>query len=441
MPQIKLYLQHIFSSFVFLFILIAGIFFSRNYLRGVLSDPQTYFGSTMSVFDIYYSIIAISLIVISVLLSYILYLLLTNKTRFELEIWNATKSMALSKEQFRRIYDSAPVPYIIVDKDALITDSNKATLRFFGVLPENIMGKNIFSFIAPESVEEGQKLYQYYKSKITFNRKEVQMITKSGAIRIVQLSIFEMRDPTTSHPSGLVMIFDITDEKNLDKQKTEFVSLASHQLRTPLATTKWYTEMLMSGDLGELDPKQKEYLVRLHMANKEMIELVDTLLNVSRIEMGALAIDKQMVNVEEIVESVLAELSVEIQNRGLHIEKQYNADLKNIDSDPKLLRIVIQNLISNSVKYTPNDGSIVIGFENTGLGRQISISDNGCGIPAEQQERIFTKLFRADNVRKLESSQGTGLGLYLVKSIIEGLGGTITFQSEENKGSVFTITL
>jgi two-component system sensor histidine kinase VicK len=200
--------------------------------------------------------------------------------------------------------------------------------------------------------------------------------------------------------------------------------------------------MLISGDIGEVSEKQKEYLEKLHIANEEMVDLVDVLLNVSRIEMGTLPIDKKQTNVEEITESILADFSVEIERKGIRVEKKYNDNLKNIKSDPKLLRIVIQNLISNAIKYTPSGGGVSIIFEESLIkGKKIIISDSGIGIPKNAQSMIFTKLFRADNARVLENVSGTGLGLYLVKSIIGSMGGDLSFVSEENKGSIFTINL
>ena len=414
----RLYLKHLLYSFSVLLLLVAALFLSRSYIEKVVEDPlQTVF---------------ISLVIIIVFFSYIIYLLLTYNTRFDLEIWNATKKVALSKEQFKRLYENAPVPYLLLNKNAEIHDPNKAALRFFGVLPEEIDGKNIFSYISGEDRGPAERLFQYYKSGMPINRKEVDMVTKKGDIRSVQLSVFE---------TGLAMIFDITEQKRLDKAKTEFVSLASHQLKSPLATTKWLTEMLTSADFGELSPKQQEYIDKLHDANEDMVDLVNVLLNVSRIEMGSLFVDMKVTNVEELSESVLHELSFLINKKGIRINRKYHGLLKNIRSDPKLLRIVIQNLISNALKYTPEGGTVTITFEEVAGERRIKVSDTGLGIPKSQQDQVFTKLFRADNIRGLVDNQGTGLGLYLVKSVVGVIGGSISFVSEENKGSTFTITL
>lgn len=441
MSPIRLYLKHLFSSLFVLILFVAILFLAKGYIEKIVSDPLKYIHTTLSVTEIYFVTIFISLIIIIVLFSYIIYLLLTYNTRFDLEIWNATKEVALSKEQFKRLYESAPVPYLLLDKNALIHDPNKAALRFFGVLPEEIEGKNIFSYISGEDKAPAERLLQYYKSDVPINRQEVNMVTKKGDIRSVQLSVFEMKNPGRFSSTGLGMIFDITEQKRLDKAKTEFVSLASHQLRSPLATTKWLTEILTSGDIGEFSQRQKDYIDKLHTANEDMIDLVNVLLNVSRIEMGSLAIDMKFTNVEELSESILSELSFLTNKKGIKINREYNGLLKNIKSDSKLLRIVIQNLVSNALKYTPVGGTVTITFEETAGEKRIKISDTGLGIPKNQQDRIFTKLFRADNVLGLSDSQGTGLGLYLVKSVVSAIGGNISFVSEENIGSTFTITL
>ena len=441
MPKAKPFIKHLSISFFILVILTSILFLSSGLIKNIVINPQNYFSRDFQLADIQFIFIFLALIIIVVLISYVTYLLLTSKTRVEMVLWLTTRLVAKSREQFVKLYEEAPVPYIMLSKKGVIKGPNKSALRFFGVLPEEIADKNFFSFFLEEDKEKAERLYQHYVSNIPINREEIRMITKNGATKSVLLSVFEMANPVDNTSTGLVMIFDITEQKRLDQAKTEFVSLASHQLRTPLSTTKWYTEMLISGDLGELLPKQKEYIDKLYTSNENMIGLVDVLLNVSKIEMGSLPVDLKETNVEELSESIFTELSSEIEKKKILIEKRYNGHLQNIKSDPKLLRIVIQNLISNAVKYTPDQGKVTLTFQESGGDKRIIVSDSGIGIPVNQQERIFTKLFRADNVRKLSNIQSTGLGLYMVKSIIESLGGNISFVSEENKGSIFTIIL
>lgn len=436
-----LIVQHLTISLAILSVLLGIVFLSFSLVQNFLRNPKRYFFTDFSIEEIQFTIVYVSLIVTSVLVSYVIYLLLSSKTRTDISVLNTTKSLQKSKELFEKLYEGAPVPYIILSKDGEIREPNKATLRFFGATTEEIKGKNIFGFMLEEDKEKTERLYRHYKSKVPINREETRMITKSGAIKWVLLSIFEMRDPINYDKAGLAIIFDITEQKQLDQAKTAFLSLASHQLRTPIATIKWYMEMLLSSDFKDNPHKLTDYMARIYKVNESMIDLVETLLNISRIEMGSLKVDIKPTNVVEVCESVLNEMLPDIQRKNLIINKEYGGNLENIKSDPKLLRIVIQNLISNAVKYSKNGGSVTITLEESLWKKSITVADTGVGIPKNQQDRIFTKFFRADNIRMLENCSGTGLGLYLIKSIIETLGGKITFLSEENKGSIFTVEI
>ncbi len=229
-------------------------------------------------------------------------------------------------------------------------------------------------------------------------------------------------------------------EQALDRAKSEFVSLASHQLKTPLTTISWYAEMLLNGRVGKVAEKQKEYLEKIFHNNRRMKELVNALLNTSRIELGTLAIEPKPVNLIAVADSVLDELSAQINSKRLQIERDYEKNLPIINADPQLTRIIFQNLLSNSVKYTPDRGIISLTIKTQQSDILIKVSDSGYGIPKAQQSQIFKKLFRADNVREKEPD-GTGLGLYIVKSVIEQFGGKILFESKENKGTIFYVTV
>lgn len=431
--------KHLAASLIILFILLGILFLSFPLARDILMRPQIYFSAGFSAADMQFFILYTSLITVAVLIAYIAYLLLTARTRTELMVLSATKSLDVSRAQFVKLYDEAPVPYLTLNNAGEISNPNKAALRFFGVLPEEIEGKNLFSYEPEEDSDKAEKLLQYYKANIPINREEIRMITKSGTVKWVLLSVFEMGKFGSFKHTGLATIFDITEEKQLNQAKTEFMSLASHQLRTPVSTVRWYADMLLSGNLGEISSKQKDYLSIIYKVNKEMIELIDILLNVSRSEIGSIKPESKPTDVIELTESVLLELSSQIEERKLVVNRQYNDNFKNIESDPKLLRIVIQNLISNAVKYTPAGGTVSIDFKDSFTERSISVSDTGIGIPKGEQDKIFTKLFRADNARNMIGNQGTGLGLYLIKSIMETMGGSIHFTSEENKGSIFTV--
>ncbi|MBI5456880.1 HAMP domain-containing histidine kinase [Candidatus Kaiserbacteria bacterium] len=251
----------------------------------------------------------------------------------------------------------------------------------------------------------------------------------------------------------LNVLEDLEEEKKkaavVDKAKTEFVSLASHQLRTPLSTVKWYADMLIAEDVGTLNGKQKEYLDKVYNGNQRMVNLVNDLLNVSRIDLGTLPIERKATDIAMLIQSVIDE-QLEIRKKKLHLETKFDESLGKALVDPKLLRMVVQNLVSNATQYTDEGGSIRISVTRTdqqGRASEASgewftfeISDTGYGIPRSQFGKIFTKLFRADNVRE-RNTEGTGLGLYIVKSIVDACGGKVGFESVEGEGTRFFVTL
>lgn len=240
---------------------------------------------------------------------------------------------------------------------------------------------------------------------------------------------------------GAILVFrDITEEREIDKTKSEFVSLASHQLRTPLSAIRWFAEMLGTGDAGKLTEEQQQYVAQITESNERMIQLVNALLNVSRIELGSFIIEPKPTNAIEVVQSLLQELQVDIDHKQLEVRTEIDPSLPVINADPSLLRILLQNLLTNAVKYTPEHGTVTVTLRTNGSELVYAVADTGIGIPKEQLHRITEKMFRADNVLKTDTD-GNGLGLYLVKSILTSVGGTFAIDSELNKGTTVTITL
>lgn len=239
---------------------------------------------------------------------------------------------------------------------------------------------------------------------------------------------------------GVATVRDITKEQEIDRAKTEFVSLASHQLRTPLSAINWYAEMLLAGDAGELNDEQREYLNEVYQGNQRMVDLINSLLNVSRLELGTFAIDPEDTDVIALAESVLGELAPQIKARDITLAKEFDTGVPHLFADPKLVRMVFQNLASNAVKYTPPGGSVTVTIGQTADDICIDVADTGLGIPQADQHKIFSKLFRATNARESDTD-GTGLGLYIVKSVVEHAGGTIQFTSTEGHGTTFSVRL
>lgn len=236
-------------------------------------------------------------------------------------------------------------------------------------------------------------------------------------------------------------IFGTSEKVNIENLQSDFVTLASHQLRTPLSAIKWYTEMLIAQRTGRLSGKQLEYLHEIYRSNERAINLVNDLLDVSRIQEGHIQLELRPTKIEKVVEEIIDNFNTLIKASRVSINFEIiNGPLPAVETDQEKLKRIIINLLSNSIKYTPADGQIRIAVQNNKNHLTISVSDTGIGIPKADQRKVFEKFFRSPSVIKL-APDGTGLGLFIAKSLIEAMSGKISFKSQEGKGTTFSFTL
>ncbi|MDR3558666.1 MAG: ATP-binding protein, partial [Candidatus Pacebacteria bacterium] len=365
----------------------------------------------------------------------------------EMKVLERTKSLEVVRAKEGAILLSIGDGLIATDENGKIILINETAERLLGKKKEEVIGKT-YSGIELLENERG--------TPVPLDKHPVNMALKNGT-KTTGTTYYNMRKDRTEFPVsitvtpvvlagkvvGTIKVFrDITYEREIDKAKTEFVSLASHQLRTPLSTVNWYAEMLLEGDAGELNGKQKKYLDEVYRSNRRMVELVNALLDVSSLELGTFVVEPRSIDICKLAEDVMHEQRPQIDNRKIKLQYSCHKKSAFIKADPRLLRMVIQNILSNSVKYTPIGGRIKLSISSAGKRNiEIKVSDTGYGIPKKQHAKVFTKLFRADNVRD-KDTDGTGLGLYIVKSIVEKSGGTIRFESpRENGGTTFYVTL
>ena len=326
----------------------------------------------------------------------------------------------------------------IADFQGTILSINKAAETILGYGTSDMVGKNISLFGNPVDPDFYRKMWQGIKKGGRIFSGEVANTSQDGKQRI-----FDLKTSPVINRSGRILFFvgimrDKTEAKEIDRAKTEFISLVAHQLRTPLSTMTMAAEMILNGNIGEVDSAAQEQLRTIYNSAYHMAGLIELFLNLSRIELGRLEIDPEPVGMDELADDVLKDILPQARAKNIIFETYFEESLPIINLDRRIMHIALENILTNAIKYTPAGGKIVFAARVENGKIVYSVTDTGCGIPKTQAPLIFTKMFRADNVGEVK---GMGLGLNMTKNSIEQSGGQVWFQSEENKGSTFSIAI
>jgi len=224
--------------------------------------------------------------------------------------------------------------------------------------------------------------------------------------------------------------------KRMDETKDEFISMASHQLRTPLTSVKGYISMVLDGDVGPINHQQRELLGQSFQSSQRMANLISDLLNLSRINTGKFVIEESPVYLPAIIETELQQLREMAQGKQIDLKLTVPPAFPTLMLDDGKMHQAVMNLIDNALYYTPAGGKVEVQLIDTPSTVEFRVVDNGIGVPREAQRHLFGKMFRAENARRARPD-GTGLGLFMVKKVVVEQQGAIIFETEENKGSTF----
>jgi len=354
---------------------------------------------------------------------------------------NVVEDINEEKQQIKKDRDRALViidnfndGILVFDKKNTLSFTNPPIESFFEMKTAEIIGKSASALAEIPIFESLMNFLSREETKIF--RKELPL-KKNLILEVTIIPLTEEKEEMGT----LIILHDITKEKTIERIKTEFVSLAAHQLRTPLSAIKWTLRMLLDGDLGKLSPEQRDFLEKTYKSNERMIFLINDLLNVTRIEEGRYIYQLLFCDFLEIIHSVINFYHGELERKNIKLELQEPGDKPpRILGDEEKIKLVIENLIDNAIRYTFPGGKIIISIELLDEEIEFKIQDTGMGIPKSEQPRVFTKFFRGADAIKMET-EGSGLGLFVTKNIVEAHGGRIWFQSEEGKGATFYFTL
>jgi PAS domain S-box-containing protein len=355
---------------------------------------------------------------------------------------NAQLYQALTEQelQLRHQIEEAPDAILGVDLEGQITLFNREAERLSGHQQGDVLGRPFSQLVCPEYLEQlDQLLSSEAHSGVGQQVHELHIIDGWGdqVPLEVRVSPLEKGGRLTGWQ---VIGRDISERKHLEEMKSQFIATVSHDLRTPLASIMGFSETLMEGSPGPLTETQEEFLGIIFESSQRQLALVNDLLDVSKLEAGRLQLEMETVHLPELIWGVVEGIRPLADKKGVTLKMDVNDGLPRTEGDPRRLERVLSNLLSNAVKFTPEGGNVEVAAWQDDGQLKIRVSDTGVGIPPEDLPNLFQPFHRGRNVTK-KAIEGTGLGLTIVKALVEAHKGTVEVESELDKGTTFRLTL
>ena len=322
--------------------------------------------------------------------------------------------------------------FVFDNKDRIVLVNPQAQL-FFSIDGGDVLGKYLNELSSLPSFKSLLELLLPNLKKVF--RQRIVIAEKTLEVTTVPLMAEKER------VGMIIIVHDVTREERVERLKSEFVSIVAHQLRTPLSALKWGVNMLIDGDFGKINQKQKDFLGDMRTSNMRMITLVGDLLNLTRMEEGKYVFKKELADIQDVIQNVVTSEEARVKREKLSLQfKKPEERLPKILMDATTIRTVVQNILDNSIRYTHPGGEVTVVLSSKDKKIEVSFQDTGIGIFKPQQHRVFEKFFRTEKATRLQTV-GSGLGLFIAKNIVEAHGGKIWFTSKEGEGSTFRFTL
>jgi len=352
------------------------------------------------------------------------------------DIEEARRAQEAEKNKVEAVIRSLTDGLIMVDQFGWVSLLNDEAQKTLGIQKGDILGKRLSE--APTA--EAKKISQLIEiEKGQLDKREIAL--GGSGERVLEISTAPVVGFDKKTLGQIIILHDVTREKAIERMKSEFVTIAAHQLRTPLSAVKWTLRLVLDGDMGPVSKEQAEILQKGYQSNERMINLVNDLLNVARIEEGRFIFGFAEVSFADLVKETIEsfQATLKMKNITIKFEKPKGEKITAL-VDKEKIKLALQNLIENAINYSPAGSTVTILLSCDKMNLTLAVADQGMGVPANQKNRLFTKFFRGSNAIKMET-EGTGLGLFLSKNIVERHGGKIWAETEENKGSTFYLTL